>query len=259
MTLPRRMLRSFGLICLCATVARPILAQSIASSSQFRQYKALSPTIERAFKALKSRQFDAAKATLKPCLEAVPDHFEAHYILALADFEARDFQGVLAHLEVSERALAALERSYRENLAELKAKAEANEREARDNLTVAASRTTDPTGFAATQLAGLKMDVRVAEAKKEPSQKLENPFEIPADYLFLKGNTLLRLGRRDEARTAYRRTVEVDTAHANAWNNLIALGLGAKDLASAREDLAKAEKAGVVVRPDLKKAVLEPR
>lgn len=254
--LPFRTFCSVGVICLAAG---PASAQTVTSSSQFRQYKALSPTIERAFRDLKARRFDDAKATLKPCLEAVPDHFEAHYILALADFEARDFQGVLAHLEVSERSLVALEKGYRENLAEMKAKAEANEREARDNLNAAASRTADPTGFAAAQLSGLKMEVRMAEAKKEPSQKLENPFGIPADYLFLKGNALLRLGRREEARSAYRKTVEIDATHGNAWNNLIALGLGAKDLAAAREDLAKAEKAGAAIRPELKKAVLEMR
>lgn len=245
-----------GVIGFCSLAYRPLTAQVIGSS-EFRQYKALNPSIERAFKALKAHRFEESKAILKPCLEAIPNHFEAHYILALMDYEARDYPSVLAHLDISERTLAALDRSYRSHVAELKARGDANEQTAKDNLAAASSHTSDPTGFSAPKLASLGMEVKIAEAENKPVEGLQNPYAVPGDYLYLRGNALLRLGRRDEARDLYRKTVAADAGHANAWNNLIALGLGARDLEVARKDLTQAEKVGITIRPELKRAVLE--
>ncbi len=231
-----------------------VQAQSI-QSSQFRQYQALNSTIERALKAVMSGRFDEAKAILKPCLEKVPDHFEAHYLMALMAYEARDFAGALAGLETAERTLGNLDRAYREHEAQMKAQADAALREANDNLGTALSRTGDPTGAAAAQIAGLKMDLNIAESQGKPLQGLATPYSFPADYSFLRGNALLRLGRREEARNSYRKAVAMDAGHANAWNNLVALSLGAKDMAGAKADIAKAEAAGAKIRPELKKAV----
>jgi Tfp pilus assembly protein PilF len=244
----------FGLICLGLAGFSVMQAQSTTSATG-RQYKALDPMIGKAYKALKAQRFDEARGILKPCLEQIPDHFEAHYFLAL-DFEGRNYASALQHLDTSERTLRLLEKDYSAQVAEMKARAEAAEREAQDNLNNALSHTSDPTGGAAKQIAGLKMDLKVSTANGSPVQGLQNPYEVPADYLFLRGNVLLRLGQRDEARQSYRRAVIADKTHANAWNNLVALGFGAKDFAGAAADLAKAEAAGVVIRPELKKAVL---
>lgn len=254
----KQTLAAAGLLSM-VVVAHPALLAQSQGSTQHRLYKAMNSTIERAFKALKAQKFDEARAILAPCLEKIPDHFEAHYFLALMDFEGRDFVSALRHLEVAEAAMGSLERDYLAQVADLKAKAAISEREAQDNLTTVLSRTSDPTGAAATQIAGLKIDLQVAKSQGAPLAGLQNPFQVPADYLFLKGNTLLRLGRREEARLAYRRAVAADPAHANAWNNLIALGLGAKDIQGARADLERAEGTGVSIRPELKKAVLTAR
>jgi tetratricopeptide (TPR) repeat protein len=229
------------------------------SSARFGQYKALNSTIERALKAVRSGRFEEAKAVLKPCLETVPDHFEAHYLLALMAYEDRDFAGVLTHLDIAERAMDALDRDRRRLESEMKARSGSEQQEAQDNLSVALSRTSDPSGFAATKIAGLKMDATIAEQKNKPVQGVENPYAVPADYWYLRGNALFRLGRREEAKGAYWKAIGADASHANAWNNLIALSLGARDLTAARADLAEAEAAGVSVRPALKKAVQEAR
>lgn len=250
-------LRSLGvwaLTSLSLAQGMAVMAQA-HSSSRFRQYKALNPTIERAFSAVRGSRFKEAEAILKPCLATVPDHFEAHYLLALMAYEGRDFASVLAHLDIAERALEALDRDYRGLKAEMKARSESEQQEANDNLSTALSRTSDPSGFAATKIAGLQSDVKMAEMKNQPLPALDNPYSVPSDYCYLRGNALLRLGKREEARAAYRKAVGIDVSHANAWNNLIALGLGAKDLATARADLAKAEAAGVSIRPELKQAV----
>ena len=247
---------AFLLTAMILGVAPEGLAQS-PDSAHFRRYRALDPTLERASKAVGAGHFEEAQALLKPCLHQIPDHFEAHFLLARMAYEARDFAGALAHLEVAERGLVDLDRRYREQMAQLKAQAAAEEQAARSNLDTVTSRVADPTGCAAPLIASLQNEVKAIEARKGPLSGSENPYSVPADYRFLQGNTLLRLGRRDEARTRYRQAVEADLGHANAWNNLIALHLGARDLPQARVDLARAESARIAIRPDLKKAVLE--
>jgi len=229
-------------------VAQVMPAQTITDTPS-RKYSVWNPTIEKAFKAVQDRRFQDAKALLKPCLEAIPNHFEAHYFLALMDFGGKDYPSALKHLDVSEQTLMELAKEFSAQEADMKARAQAAEQEALDNLSTASSR------GQTRSLAGLNQDLKIAQDKAKPSKNLQQPYAVPADYLFFRGNVLLRLDRREEARTAYRRAVSADSTHANAWNNLIALGLGAKDSAGTKADLAAADVSGVVIRPDLKKAV----
>lgn len=249
-----RRVRSNRLVGLGLLMCAALQAQ-VLGTAQHRQYKALNPTIEKAYKALKAQRFEETRALLDTCLSKIPEHFEAHYFLALMDYEGRNYASALQHLDISERTLAGLEKDYRAQVAEMKAKSEAAEREASDNLETARSRSPDANGAGATQISGLQMDLKMTQTEGKPVQGLDSPFSIPADYLFLRGNVLLRLGRKEEAREAYRRAVAADSGHSNAWNNLIALGLAARDHAGARADLTRAEAGGVTIHPGLKKAV----
>jgi tetratricopeptide (TPR) repeat protein len=226
-------------------------------STHFRRYRTLDSMIERAGKAVGAGRFEEAQTLLRACLKQIPDHFEAHFLLARIAYEAHDFAGALAHLEIAERSLIDLDRRYREQMAQLQTQAAAEEQAARSTLGTVTSRVSDPSGCAAPLIASLQSDVKAIEARKGPLHGSENPYSIPADYRFLLGNTLLRLGRRDEARARYRQAVEADPGHANAWNNLIALHLGARDLPQARADLERAEAARAAIRPELKRAVME--
>lgn len=223
----------------------------------FRRYRALDGNLERASRAVGTGRFAEAQALLEPCLHAIPDHFEAHFLLARMAYEARDFTGVLAHLAISEQSLAALDRLFREQVAQMRAQAEAEEQLAQSNLDAVTSRVADPTGCAAPLIASLQHEVSALQSRKGPLHSRENPYSVPADYRFLQGNAHLRLGHRNEALGRFRLAVEIDPSHANAWNNLLAMHLDAREDAQARAGLAQAEAAKIVIRPDLKKAILE--
>ncbi len=222
----------------------------------FQRYRSLDSAIGQADRAVGAGHFEEAHKLLQPCLQKQPDHFEAHFLLARMAYEARDFEGVLAHLAVAERSLAVLNRRYRDLTDYLKARIELEEQTARSNLEAVTMRVSDPTSCVAPYLAALEREVEAVQARKGPLHDHENPYGVPASHRFLRGNALYRLGRRGEARTQFRQAVVTDPAHANAWNNLLALDLEAKDPASARQDLQRAEAVRVAIRPELRQAIL---
>ncbi|NWJ42573.1 MAG: tetratricopeptide repeat protein [Geothrix sp.] len=222
----------------------------------FQRYIAQNACIDQAGRAVQERRFGEASRLLETCLQKVPDHFEAHYLLARMAYEGRDYTGTLAHLDISLRALADLDRCYREELADLKAQDEAEELIMRSGLDNLAARGVDPTGCSGFLYRVKRSAIEFLESKKGHLYQSENPFALPADYLFLRGNALYRLGRREEARAQFRQAVATDPTHANAWNNLLALHLEAKDPVQARADLQRAEAARIAVRPELRQAIL---
>ncbi|HEY3399333.1 MAG TPA: tetratricopeptide repeat protein [Geothrix sp.] len=244
------------LACLLA-VGQGVAAEPPGDTTLFRRYIALDGAVQRAGREVAARRFEEAQRLLEPCLTQVPDHFEAHYLLARMAYEARDFTGALVHVERSERSLADLDHRYREEMAALKAEAEAEEVATRASLDYLYARGADPGSCSAILFQVKRNALEFLEAKKGHLNDRENPFGVPADYRFLHGNCLYRLGRRAEALGQYRLAVEQDRAHANAWNNLISLQWEAKAYAQAHADLVRAETLRISIRPDLKKAVLE--
>lgn len=231
-------------------------AQEARDTSIFLRYLALNGTVEQAGRAVAARRFGEAQRLLEPCLAKVPEHFEAHFLLARMAYEAKDFTGALGHLEVARRSLAELDRLYRDEMAAMKAQVEAEEQAMRASLDNLYSRGADPSGCTAPLFRSKQNALDYYEARKGHLHDRENPFGLPAEYAFLQGNCLYRLGRRSEALDQYRQAVQTDPAHGSAWNNLISLQWEAGAYAQARADLDRAEAARITIRPDLKQAVL---
>jgi tetratricopeptide (TPR) repeat protein len=240
-----------------AVVASILPAAEVGDISIFQRYTALNPRIAQAGQAVTARRFPEAHRLLESCLQKVPDHFEAHFLLARMAYEDRDYAGALAHVETCERSLADLDRRYRAEAADLKAQDAAQEQAFRDDLSELNARGSNDPGWCCEDLLlNKKNTIGSLEAKKGHLYDRENPFAVPVADRFLHGNCLYRLGRRDEALAQYRLAVQADPTHANAWNNLIALLLEARDLPSASAELARAEAAHVVIQPERRKAVL---
>lgn len=226
--------------------------------SIFRRYQALDARIVEARQALEEHRFQDARQLLDPCLEKIPDHFEAHFLLAQMAYERRDYAGALAHVEISERSLAALDRQYRSQISELRAQDAAEEQAMQASLDELSARGVDPTGCSG-QLYTLKRSaLRYLEEKKGQLYHQDTPFAVPATYHLLHGNCLYRLSRPVEALSQYRLSIQADPRQPAAWNNLLALLLETGDRAGAQEELARAEAARVAIRPALRQAVLAP-
>ena len=242
------------LVLLAAGVA--LVAGDSGDLSIFRRYQALDARIVEARQALGERRFKDAQQLLDPCLQKIPDHFEAHFLLAQMAYEHRDYAGALAEVETSERALAALDRQYHDQLADLKAQDAAEEQAMQASLDELSARGVDPTACSG-QLYTLKRSaLQYLDAKKGQLYHQDTPFAVPAAYRLLHGNCLYRLGQPAGAIAQYRLAIQADPRQPDAWNNLLALLLETGDRAGAQAELAKAEAAHVAVRPALKQAVL---
>ena len=250
-----RMLPSAARLVLLAAGITLVAAPS-GDMSIFQRYQALDARIVEARQALDGRRFQDALQLLEPCLQKVPDHFEAHFLLAQMAYEHRDYAGALAHMETSERTLAALDRQYRDQLADLKAQDAAEEQAMQASLDELSARGVDPTACSG-QLYTLKRSaLQYLDAKKGQLYHQDTPFAVPATYRLLHGNCLYRLGQPAGAIAQYRLAIQADPRQPDAWNNLLALLLETGDRAGAQAELAKAEADHIAVRPALKQAVL---
>lgn len=241
-----------------------VLAGSVAHAGDpedltlFRKYRAIDSRVLAAGKALAAHRADEARQLLAPCLAEVPDHPEAHFLLARMAYENHDFAGALAHMEISERTLADLGRRYRRQLETLKANDEAEESAYNTTMGELGPKGVEPYGCGSYLYTTKKQALNYLEAKKGHLNDPEGPYQVPAGYHLLHGNCLYRLGRRAEAIDQYRLALAVDPRESNAWNNLIALLMETGDAAGARDSLGQAEKAGISLPPALREAVLAP-
>lgn len=233
-----------------------VLAGSSGDLSIFRRYQALDARIVEARQALDGRRFKDAQQLLEPCLQKIPDHFEAHFLLAQMAYEHRDYAGALAHVEISERSLAALDRQYHDQIADLKAQDAAEEQAMQASLDELTARGGDPTGCSAELFTLKRSALQYLDAKKGQLYHQDTPFAVPAAYHLLHGNCLYRLGRPAGAIAEYRRSIQADPRQPDAWNNLLALLLETGNRAGAQAELARAESVRVAVRPALRQAVL---
>ncbi|GLH68713.1 hypothetical protein GETHPA_02460 [Geothrix rubra] len=243
-----------GLILLMAGLS--LAAGASGDISIFRRYQALDARIVEARQALAERRFPDALHLLEPCLQKIPDHFEAHFLLAQMAYEHRDFAGALAHVETSERTLAALDQQYHDQLAELKAQEAAEAQALKVSLDELTARGGDPSGCSHHLFMTKESALRYLEGKKGQLFHQDTPFAVPAAYHLLHGNCLYRLGRPAEAIARYRLAIQADPRQPDAWNNLLALLLETGDRPGARAELARAEAARVALRPALQRAVL---
>lgn len=247
--------RSSLLLRAAAALALPLAqvhAQG-AGETLFHRYRVLAPSVKQAAQAVEARRFDEAKRLLDPVLKEVPDHAEAHFLLATMAYQGRDFAGALGHIETSERSLEDLGRRYAAVMAKMKADDQEDARMTQDSLNNLVDAGYDSINDI---LDDKRRHLKELEEKNGSLLSREATFAVPSVYSFLHGNCLYRLGRPAEAAAQYRLAVQSDPKNAKAWNNLVDLYWEGKAFGQARSALAQAEAAGVAIQPGLKQRVL---
>jgi tetratricopeptide (TPR) repeat protein len=218
------------------------------------KYKAQEKTLARAEKLLKKRQAAGAEAGLRQCLQGVPEHYQAHYLLALLAAERNDFAAALGHMDRAESELERLSglcRAWQEE--------HAREQTADRELVSGAaqeSMITSPCATNSTRIDTARLDRERGVGKGSGLAPLDpRRFEIPAGWHFAHGNFLYKSRRWSEAAARYRRAVEQDPLLVAAWNNLLSALLLAGQGGEARLMLERAAQAGVDLNPELRRAV----
>lgn len=222
---------------------------------QMLKYKAQEKGLAKTVRFLKKRQTTQAEASLRQCLHSVPEHYQAHYLLALLAAERGDYAVAIGHMERSEaemERLAGLCRAWQEE----HARQETSERELVSGDATKAGTIQSLCRAAHSKVDTGALDGEVGAAPVFGSTPLDpKRFEVPADYLFAHGNFLFKSRRWSEAAGFYRLAVERDPRLAAAWNNLLSALLLAGQGGEARAALERAVQAKVELNPQLRREV----
>jgi tetratricopeptide (TPR) repeat protein len=207
------------------------------------------------------KKFDKAEEEFKACLEVLPDHADALYFLAQVDSQKGDFPRALADIEKAEAAFAVISKftafidaqrldSLRDEQMTLNQQV--------STLQDAYNRTTDNSQKQQLMqsISNLKSQLFAITSRLQ-EQPVPGGIAFPADYSYIHGNILFKMNRFQDAHDQYLKTLEADSAHIGAYNNLVNMYYMAKDYEGALKYIETAEANGVEVNPKLKEAVLK--
>jgi tetratricopeptide (TPR) repeat protein len=200
----------------------------------------------------------------KICLQALPEHQEAHFLMSQVLYKKGAYDVALTHIRAAEEgylrmtaALLVLERDKQQRKSEdmIRLNDEVADLAAAD-AAVKSRGSCLPDKFNSA-LQDSKRELTRAEEERNKTGASRDVSGIPALYRYWHGNVLFMLRRLAEAEAEYRGAVEKDPDFREAYNNLINLMFMGGRLDEARTVLAQAEAHKAKIHPDLKKAVLK--
>jgi Tfp pilus assembly protein PilF len=218
------------------------------------KYKACEKDLARAATLLKKRQPAAAEASLLKCLQLVPEHYEARFLLAQVAAERGDYAAAVDHMRQAEAEMdrmAGLCRSWQtEHAREETAERELVSGDALDTMIKS------PCAANSTKIDTGRLDRERGIASGSGLAPLDpRRFEVPAAWHFAHGNFLYKSRRWGDAAARYRLALERDPRLAAAWNNLLSALMLAGQAGEARGELQRALQAGIELNPELQRAV----
>ncbi len=203
---------------------------------------------------------DKAEKKLLECLAVMPEHADAQYVLAQVHLKRKEFPQALAAITLAEKNYAAnakfqnfSHQDYLDRLRQQRAGLEDKRAQVQETLSRMASGNNPEKGRLEQEIQTYVQSIR--EIDRQLNSPVSTVIEIPADYFYIQGNALFRLGRTVEAAAQYREAIRLDPRHGNSFNNLALALFSMGKYREALDSLAQAEAAGVKVNPDFKKAV----
>jgi tetratricopeptide (TPR) repeat protein len=212
-------------------------------------------------KALFAKEkYDQAEKELKTCLEMMPEHADAYFLLAQINYRRGDFVQALADVEKAESNYEFIGQFYTythqlrlEQLRDDKMKLESQLSLLRDEL--AKARTAEDRQKIQSAMNPIQSEL--ANINTRLNEPLPDVLEAPADYYYVHGNIQFKLRRYQEARSEYLEAIKIDRKHALAYNNLVSLDYMAGNYEEALKTINQAELEGVQLNPKLREAVLK--
>lgn len=251
------LLVGFGVPATDASLAPADTVDAQVDSSLFRKYAGLQGTIREARRLMNQRQFEASRHLLHTCFTRIPDHAEAHYLLAQMAYEERQFEEALTQAQRSERSLSNLEQLRRTELKAAEAQDAALDAALQNSLSNLDAAGVDPRGCSGNLFTIQQHAIRDQQQKLGRFEDQADIEGAPAELYLLQGNCYYRLKRPDEAMACYQLAIQKNPTLPSAWNNLIGLSLEAGDRQRAKDWLTRATSANIAIRPELKKALQE--
>jgi len=252
----RRENKFFVFVAWSAISAGAVLAQT-DDVSILNKYKALESRIEKARKFFLAENYAKCEKEAAGCLEALPDHHEAHFFMAQVLYKRGELDKALEQMLSAESGFVRLQ-DIVDRVQQKKFEKQLDKKvdlaEQLEDWSAALEQTTCMKGV----YQGIVLDKEGklnAESKNSESGLAKARARIPAEYAYFHGNCLFRLKKYAEAEEEYKIAIQIDPRHANACNNLINLLYMQKRLAEARILINQAEANNVAIVPGLKNAV----
>lgn len=244
----------------------PGSAQEDYSRDEYRlaqDYKVANSFFIKGKELFMEEKFNKAEKEFLKCLEKMPEHADAAFYLAQIRYSRDDLNKALDDIRQAKENyhyIAKMKLNMQQQLLLKLQKEKEDLQEYIMALREALAAASDPREREKIQNQIDKRQNRISiidNRMREPHPELEKEEQIPADYFYFHGNILFKLKNYQEAFGQYQKAIAADPAHGNAYNNLANLYYMARRYEKALEYLEKAEKNGVEVNPDLKKAVLK--
>ena len=227
-------------------------------------YATLSPHIEKARTAFRKDRLEKCEEEAVFCLEKLPEHQEAHFLMSLVLYKRGEYDQALENIQAAEAGYVRISRALflvrRENA--LKRPEDVNRLtdELADLAGAYAPSRSHGNGLADKYdqaLRDARQDLIKEEEERNRSGTNGDDLAIPALYRYWHGNVLFMLKQPTEAEAQYRQAIAKDPDFRETYNNLVNLLFIGRRVDEARAVLAQAEEHKAKVHPQLKKAVLE--
>lgn len=233
-----------------------------SQDSLVNSYAALSPHIQKARSAFQKDRLDKCETEALFCLERLPEHHEAHFLMSHVFYKQGEYGRALEHIEAAEagflRIGAALRLAGRQGVQSQSEDLLRVTDEIAD-LAGAYSIAKSHGNFTSDAYDRELQDSRQEMLKAQRDQTkgdAQGEAVIPALYRYWHGNVLFMLKRPAEAESQYRQAIRTDPDFRETYNNLINLLYAGGRLDEARAVLSQAEAHKAKIHPGLKKAVL---
>lgn len=201
------------------------------------------------------QDLENARSELAQCFELMPEHSEAHYLVAQIDLRQGFKHRALSHIEKAETYYDFASKVRGEQQKKLLIELQ-RMRDEQDiiltGLKREMARTSDPSLRRALETRTLQHQ----KIKMNIEDRLLSPLSLPtggaAEFHFLHGEILVALKRYPEAEAQYRITIETTPTSPDAYDRLARVLLGAGQAYRALEVINAAEEKGVAMDGQLK-------
>ena len=237
----------------------PCLQGQVFSDDVLQKYEAADTRYLRAKDYFQKQNFPASRAELEDCLGLMPEHSEAHYLMARVLVRQGAYRRALDHITKSE--------TYFEFVVKIRARLEQRRRlelrKMRDDQVKTLTELKEILARTSDAVSRQMLALRVQEAEKirdSLTERLLAPesqsAQVPADYHSFHGDILYSLKKYPEAESEFRLAIQTDPMDVDLYNRLAGIYLRTGRAGKALEVLDLAETNGLTVDETLKKDVL---
>ena len=221
------------------------------------KYKLANDQFKKCSKYLLKENYAKAEKGLRKCLEIMPQHVNSHFYLSQLLYRKGELEAALSHIEQA--------KTYYQSAARMIVSIQKlNSHRIREQRKVLRELIDSYQGYEAndgacaiTPILHEARDKMIDLDGKEPSaRQLALLEQVPAEYFYIHGNILFKLGRYREAGAQYLEAVRINPRHGKAYNNLANLYYMAKKYKQALYYLNLAEQKGIPINHGLKQAVV---